>query len=183
MIRLYASKSGETNSAIRTLTEVLHAHRIRTLHADTDPIQDALAGAIDMYVNMRYNNFKQDVGREPRHFVFVGPKQQSETGEGSESIDHLVDESDGFYAFFTIKAYDMLHAKYAAAVEFTTQYQCASADSIELSYSYSIVQFLQDLVDEGANLDTAIETFQSHSLSPFYILPYDNADIDATESD
>lgn len=142
-----------------------------------------------MYMQLQINNHHAN-NSHPKQYVFTGPSAETEQEQEREH-DHEHEngcetceaEPSSYTAYFTIKAYSPLHAKYVAAVEFCTQGASSPENRTpsEDTYAYPVTDFMDELIAEGASLSNAIQVFARHSLGPYYILPFEDYEVDGTE--
>lgn len=161
-------------SAVLTLANALHDYRKHHPGDVSDPAHEALAGVIDTHVKLHEIAMRKKA--ELNTFVFVGPRVREEqeyqvSAPDAEVGTDVLDETDGYNAYFIIKARSPYIAKYIAIVRCCEEYNTRVHGGARMGCEYSVVRFLQELIDSGATLGTSIHVFKQYAFDPFYVLP------------
>lgn len=136
---------------------------------------ESLAAIIDDHMRRHEEKMKQAT-IPCRNYVLIGPSNDSGDSDDAEC------QCDGYKCFYTIQAYDALHAKYLVVKDcaedaLAALEPCAHADLVNCTYSYPITAYLEKLINDGADLTTCMDVFRTHSLSPFVLMPFTNYEI------
>jgi hypothetical protein len=124
------------------------------------PNLEAVAAIIDMHMMMHISKAQ---GTQSKWFAFVGPNE-----EGSSTC------------FYTLSAFDELHALYACAQEFTMEPSC---------YQLPIRNFLGAIyeswiegADEGqVDIGAIVDVFRTFDLGPYEIISWTNHELPVCE--